>query len=130
MSFSDFFQVRSVKQLLNSMNTSIDEMKEISKAGAGLLKFVWAIIGYCDVAKTIRPKREKVRYFTNDLQLPYLFYAIFFLFVHYKLCINIFLNSMPLCAMLCYAMLCYVMLCYAILCYAMLCYAMLCYAML
>jgi len=53
-------QVRSVKQLLNSMNTSVDEMKEISKAGAGLLKFVWAIIGYCDVAKTIKPKREKV----------------------------------------------------------------------
>ena len=42
------------------MNTSIEEMKEISKAGAGLLKFVWAIIGYCDVAKTIKPKREKV----------------------------------------------------------------------
>ena len=55
-----FSQVRTVKQLLNSMNTSVDEMKEISKAGAGLLKFVWAIIGYCDVAKTIRPKREKV----------------------------------------------------------------------
>ena len=54
------YQVRSVKQLLNSMNTSVDEMKEISKAGAGLLKFVWAIIGYCDVAKTIKPKREKV----------------------------------------------------------------------
>ena len=53
-------QVRSVKQLLNSMNTSVDDMKEISKAGAGLLKFVWAIIGYCDVAKTIKPKREKV----------------------------------------------------------------------
>jgi len=42
------------------MDISIDEMKEKSKAGAGLLKFVQALIGYCDVFKEVKPKREKV----------------------------------------------------------------------
>lgn len=37
-----------------------DLMKAISKAGAGLLKFVEAVCGYCAVAKEIKPKREKV----------------------------------------------------------------------
>ena len=46
--------------MLKDMDTPVEQMKEISKAGAGLLKFVWAIVGYCDVAKTIKPKREKV----------------------------------------------------------------------
>ena len=38
----------------------LDEMKKISKAGAGLLKFVEAVMGYCSVAREIKPKREKV----------------------------------------------------------------------
>lgn len=42
------------------MNTSVDEMREISKAGTGLLKFVIAVLGYCSVAREIKPKREKV----------------------------------------------------------------------
>ena len=32
----------------------------MSKAGAGLLKFVEAVLGYCSVARDIKPKREKV----------------------------------------------------------------------
>lgn len=35
-------------------------MQAISKAGSGMLKFVEAIMGYRDVAKEIKPKREKV----------------------------------------------------------------------
>lgn len=35
-------------------------MEAISKAGLGMLKFVDAVMGYCDVAKEIKPKREKV----------------------------------------------------------------------
>jgi dynein heavy chain len=35
-------------------------MKNISRAGAGLLKFVEAVMGYCGVAREIKPKREKV----------------------------------------------------------------------
>ena len=42
------------------MNTTVEEMKEISKAGTGLLKFVIAVLGYCSVAREIKPKREKV----------------------------------------------------------------------
>ena len=35
-------------------------MKDVSTAGAGLLKFVEAVMGYCSVAREIKPKREKV----------------------------------------------------------------------
>lgn len=35
-------------------------MQAISRAGAGMLKFVEAVMGYCDVAREIKPKREKV----------------------------------------------------------------------
>ena len=35
-------------------------MKNVSNAGAGLMKFVEAVMGYCDVAREIKPKREKV----------------------------------------------------------------------
>lgn len=37
-------------------------MQGISRAGAGMFKFVEAIIGYCDVAREIKPKRDKVTY--------------------------------------------------------------------
>jgi len=42
------------------MNVTVAEMKDISNAGAGLLKFVNAVMGYCSVAREIKPKREKV----------------------------------------------------------------------
>ena len=38
----------------------MEEMQAISKAGAGLFKFVLAVMGYCSVAREIKPKREKV----------------------------------------------------------------------
>nr|XP_046243361.1 dynein axonemal heavy chain 10 [Scatophagus argus] len=53
-------QVRTVKGFLKSLQTSFEEMQAISKAGSGMLKFVEAIVGYCDVAREIKPKREKV----------------------------------------------------------------------
>ncbi len=37
-------------------------MQAISKAGSGMLRFVEAVMGYCEVAKDIKPKREKVWY--------------------------------------------------------------------
>ena len=49
-----------VKDFVKKMDITIDEMKSRSRAGAGLLKFVVAVVGYCDVAREIRPKREKV----------------------------------------------------------------------
>uniref|UniRef100_A0A669FBB8 Dynein axonemal heavy chain 10 n=1 Tax=Oreochromis niloticus TaxID=8128 RepID=A0A669FBB8_ORENI len=53
-------QVRTVKGYLKNLHTSLEEMQAISKAGSGMLKFVEAIMGYCDVAREIKPKREKV----------------------------------------------------------------------
>ncbi|CAH1233746.1 DNAH10 [Branchiostoma lanceolatum] len=53
-------QSKTVKGFVKSMAVSIEEMTAISKAGAGMLKFVEAVMGYCDVAREIKPKREKV----------------------------------------------------------------------
>ncbi|MEQ2161926.1 hypothetical protein GOODEAATRI_014749, partial [Goodea atripinnis] len=60
-------QVRTVKaEFLKNLQTSFEKMQAISKAGSGMLKFVEAIIGYCDVAKEIEPKREKVACLEKD----------------------------------------------------------------
>lgn len=40
---------------------SVDKMKKVSRAGGGLLKFVYAIIGYNGVFREVKPKRDKVR---------------------------------------------------------------------
>lgn len=45
---------------MDKMDTDYARMKDVSKAGGGLFKFVKAILGYCSVARTIKPKREKV----------------------------------------------------------------------
>lgn len=45
---------------MDHMDTDYSRMKEISKAGGGLFKFVKAVLGYCSVAREIKPKREKV----------------------------------------------------------------------
>lgn len=43
-------------------------MKDISKAGNGLLVYVKAVLGYCDVYKEVRPKKERVAYLENELE--------------------------------------------------------------
>ncbi|XP_067295015.1 dynein axonemal heavy chain 10 isoform X2 [Pseudorasbora parva] len=53
-------QVKTVRAYLRNLNTSLEEMQAISKAGSGMLRFVEAVMGYCDVARDIKPKREKV----------------------------------------------------------------------
>ncbi|XP_053509735.1 dynein axonemal heavy chain 10 isoform X2 [Ictalurus furcatus] len=53
-------QVKTVRGFLKNLNTSFEEMQAISKAGSGMLKFVEAVMGYCDVSREIKPKREKV----------------------------------------------------------------------
>lgn len=42
-------------------------MKSISKAGYGLLKFVRAVLGYCDVFKEVKPKKERVQFLEAEL---------------------------------------------------------------
>ena len=56
-----WFQISHVREKLREMDISVDDMKEKSKAAAGLMKFVYAVIGYCEVAKEVKPKREKVK---------------------------------------------------------------------
>ena len=58
--FYVFSQVKSVAISMDKMDTDYARMKDISKAGGGLFKFVKAVLGYCSVARTIKPKREKV----------------------------------------------------------------------
>ncbi|MBZ3878788.1 Dynein heavy chain 10, axonemal [Sciurus carolinensis] len=53
-------QVKNIKGLLKTLNTTIEEMEAVSKAGLGMLKFVEAVMGYCDVFREIKPKRDKV----------------------------------------------------------------------
>ena len=47
------------------MNASIQEVTVVSRAGGGLLRFVEAVMGYCAVAKEIKPKRDKVARLEN-----------------------------------------------------------------
>ncbi|EDV22455.1 uncharacterized protein TRIADDRAFT_50643 [Trichoplax adhaerens] len=53
-------QVKTVKTFLKELDITPERMSDISRAGSGLLRFVLAVIGYCDVAREIKPKREKV----------------------------------------------------------------------
>jgi dynein heavy chain, axonemal len=46
----------------------MDEMKAISKAGYGLLKFVRAVLRYCDTYREVKPKQERVEFLQNDLE--------------------------------------------------------------
>ncbi|KAI9102678.1 dynein heavy chain and region D6 of dynein motor-domain-containing protein [Phlyctochytrium arcticum] len=62
-------QIKAVKGILKEMDVSMQRMIEISAAGAGLLKFVLAIVGYCNVAKQIAPKRAAVATLEKNLAL-------------------------------------------------------------
>ena len=41
------------------MKITVEQMQPVSRAGAELLRFINAILGYCEVLKNVRPKREK-----------------------------------------------------------------------
>uniref|UniRef100_A0A8C2U8V4 Dynein axonemal heavy chain 10 n=1 Tax=Coturnix japonica TaxID=93934 RepID=A0A8C2U8V4_COTJA len=53
-------QVKHVRAVLRNLNTTFAEMEQVSRAGLGMLKFVEAVMGYCDVVREVKPKREKV----------------------------------------------------------------------
>lgn len=46
----------------------MDEMKAISRAGYGLLKFVRAVLRYCDTYREVKPKQDRVEFLKNDLE--------------------------------------------------------------
>ncbi|XP_077600352.1 dynein axonemal heavy chain 10-like [Stigmatopora nigra] len=54
------YQVKTVKTFLKTLGTNLEEMQAISRAGSGMFKFVEAVVGYCEVAREIKPKRDKV----------------------------------------------------------------------
>ena len=58
-----------VKGKMDKLDTDYQRMKEISHAGGGLFKFTKAVLGYCFVAREIKPKREKVALLEKNFQL-------------------------------------------------------------
>lgn len=52
--------------LLKNLNTTVNEMELVSRAGLGMLKFVEAVMSYCDVVKEVKPKREKVKHVDSN----------------------------------------------------------------
>ena len=42
------------------MQISVEKLRPVSRVGAELLKFINAVLDYCDVLKDVRHKREKV----------------------------------------------------------------------
>ncbi|XP_062480123.1 dynein axonemal heavy chain 10 isoform X3 [Pezoporus occidentalis] len=67
-------QVKAVRGVLKSLNTTFSDMEQVSRAGLGMLKFVDAVMSYCDVVKEVKPKREKVarlerNYFVSKREL-------------------------------------------------------------
>ncbi|NXC37428.1 DYH10 protein, partial [Campylorhamphus procurvoides] len=52
--------VKAMRALLRNLNTTFSEMEMISRAGLGMMKFAEAVVTYCDVVKTVKPKEEKV----------------------------------------------------------------------
>lgn len=65
----DIITQKQTSAVRAKMKTSskLDDMPNISKAGNGLLKFVRAVLGYCDVYKEVRPKKEKVQFLEAEL---------------------------------------------------------------
>lgn len=53
-------QVKQVRGYMKDDNFTLENIKAISSAGAGLLKWVFAMVNYYDVAKGVEPKRKKV----------------------------------------------------------------------
>ncbi|VDM31178.1 unnamed protein product [Hydatigera taeniaeformis] len=53
-------QLASVKERLDTSKVNMQQMQLVSRAGAGFLKFILAALGYCEVLKDVRPKREKI----------------------------------------------------------------------
>ena len=53
-------QIKMVKTYFQNQDFTPDAVKSISSAGSGLLKWVYAIVNYYGVAKTVDPKRKAV----------------------------------------------------------------------
>ena len=54
-------QIKKVQHYIKEGELSMEKMRSVSKAGAGLLQWVDAIVKYYDVAKNVAPLRNRVR---------------------------------------------------------------------
>ncbi|XP_017847923.1 dynein heavy chain 10, axonemal [Drosophila busckii] len=66
---------RQITACRNHMKTqNLDDMSKISIAGAGLLKFVKAVLGFFEVYKEVKPKKERLEYLVEeqDIQIKLL----------------------------------------------------------
>ncbi|XP_055618804.1 dynein axonemal heavy chain 10 isoform X2 [Toxorhynchites rutilus septentrionalis] len=59
-------QVANVRAHMKK-SQKLDDMQTISKAGFGLLKFVRAVLGYCDVYREVKPKKDRVAFLEAEL---------------------------------------------------------------
>lgn len=58
---------KQIHQCRNHMKTAnLDDMEKISLAGSGLLKFVNAVIGFYEVYKEVKPKKERVEFLVQE----------------------------------------------------------------
>ncbi|KAF5830619.1 hypothetical protein DUNSADRAFT_14266 [Dunaliella salina] len=62
-------QVKKVKEYMKGPSFTYESLKGISTAGAGLLKWVLAMVNYNNVAKTVEPKRKKVAEAEKNLRM-------------------------------------------------------------
>ena len=62
-------EATKITTILDKEGITQEAMESKSKAGAGLYTFACAVLGYCDVAKKIKPKREKVAKLEHDYQV-------------------------------------------------------------
>ncbi|XP_078791125.1 dynein axonemal heavy chain 10 isoform X3 [Oryzias latipes] len=53
--------ISTIKDFLKNLQTSVEEMQSISKAGSGILKFVESFMSYWDIAKEVQPKKDQVK---------------------------------------------------------------------
>ena len=79
--------MKQATALVNKMDTDYAGMSQISKAGGGLFKFVNAVLGYCDVARQIKPKRDRVRCLWRSIHLPLTNSRDLIQFGHVHICI-------------------------------------------
>ncbi|DBA95316.1 TPA: Dynein heavy chain cytoplasmic [Trebouxia sp. C0006] len=62
-------QVKKVREYMKDSKFTVDDIRSISTAGAGLLKWVFAMVNYYSVARTVDPKRKKVAESEKNLRL-------------------------------------------------------------
>lgn len=65
------------------MSKKIAIMKDISKAGYGLLCFVEAVLRYCVVFEEVKPKKDKVQTIEKEFEIvrSYFYYYSFIIFL-------------------------------------------------